>query len=40
LTLHVYGGDLAQYSTYEKTGATGQWLTSPQRSAIAGRLHA
>jgi predicted metal-dependent enzyme (double-stranded beta helix superfamily) len=40
LTLHVYGGDLAQYFTYEKTGETGQWLTSPQRSALAGHLRA
>ncbi len=40
LTLHVYGGDLAQYFTYERTGETGQWLTRPQRSAIAGHLHA
>lgn len=40
LTLHVYGGDLAQYATYEKAGETGQWLTWPQRAAIAGHLHA
>ena len=40
LTLHVYGGDLAQYLTYEEAGLAGQWLAKPQRSAIAGRLHA
>ncbi|WP_243049943.1 cysteine dioxygenase family protein [Dyella sp. RRB7] len=40
LTLHVYGGDLAQYFSYEKAGDTGPWLARPQRSAIAGRLYA
>jgi len=40
LTLHVYGGDLAQYLTYEKAGETGPWLVRPQRSAIAGTLYA
>ena len=40
LTLHVYGGDLAQYFTYEEAGKTGQWLAKPQRSSIAGRLYA
>jgi predicted metal-dependent enzyme (double-stranded beta helix superfamily) len=40
LTLHVYGGDLAQYFAYEKAGETGPWLARSQRSAIAGRLYA
>ena len=40
LTLHVYGGDLAQYFTYEEAGKPGQWLVKPQRSVIAGQLHA
>jgi predicted metal-dependent enzyme (double-stranded beta helix superfamily) len=40
LTLHVYGGDLAQYFTYQEAGETGQWLASLQRSAITGRLYA
>ncbi|WP_114241296.1 cysteine dioxygenase family protein [Dyella sp. C9] len=40
LTLHVYGGDLAQYFTYEEAGTAGQWLARPQRSAFAGRLYA
>ena len=38
LTLHVYGGDLAQYFAYEQVEPTGQWTAHPQRSAIAGRL--
>jgi predicted metal-dependent enzyme (double-stranded beta helix superfamily) len=40
LTLHVYGGDLAQYFTYQEAGAAGQWTRDPQRSAFAGRLYA
>ena len=40
LTLHVYGGDLAQYFAYEEAGTAGQWTKSPQRSAITGRLYA
>ena len=38
LTLHVYGGDLAQYFAYEQPEPTGRWIAQPQRSAIAGRL--
>ncbi|HET6553856.1 MAG TPA: cysteine dioxygenase family protein [Dyella sp.] len=38
LTLHVYGGDLAQYFAYEEAGESGQWLARPQRSAITGQL--
>lgn len=38
LTLHVYGGDLAQYSAYEQTGPAGSWIARPQHSAIAGRV--
>ncbi|MHA6204718.1 cysteine dioxygenase [Dyella soli] len=40
LTLHVYGGDLAQYVAYERAGESGPWLAKPQRSAIAGHLYA
>lgn len=40
LTLHVYGGDLAQYLTYEEAGTPGQWLVKQQRSAITGNLYA
>jgi hypothetical protein len=40
LSLHVYGGDLAQYLAYEQAERSKRWLAKPQRSAIAGRLHA
>lgn len=40
LTLHVYGGDLAQYFAYEEAGEPGQWLARPQHSVIAGHLYA
>ncbi len=39
LSLHVYGGDLAEYFAYEQAGPAGQWSTQPRRSIIAGRLH-
>jgi len=39
LTLHVYGGDLAQYFAYEQAEPAGRWIAQPQRSAIAGRLY-
>ena len=39
LTLHVYGGDLAQYFAYEQTEPAGRWIAQPRRSALAGRLH-
>jgi hypothetical protein len=38
LTLHVYGGDLAQYLIYQEAGKAGQWLKKQQHSAIAGHL--
>ena len=38
LTLHVYGGDLAQYFAYEQARPAGRWIAQPQLSAIAGRL--
>jgi predicted metal-dependent enzyme (double-stranded beta helix superfamily) len=38
LTLHVYGGDLTQFSAYEQVEPTGQWTSRLQRSTIAGRL--
>ena len=39
LTLHVYGGDLDDYSTYEQAEADATWLSQPQRATIAGPLH-
>ena len=38
LTLHVYGGDLAQYFAYEQAEPAGRWIAQPQRSALAGHL--
>ncbi len=38
LTLHVYGGDLAQYFAYERAEPAGRWTAHPERAAIAGRL--
>jgi len=38
LSLHVYGGDLAEYFAYEQAEPTGHWVAQPRRSAIAGRL--
>jgi predicted metal-dependent enzyme (double-stranded beta helix superfamily) len=38
LTLHVYGGDLAEFFAYEQAEPAGSWIAQPQRSAIAGRL--
>lgn len=40
LTLHVYGGDLAQYLAYERTAEDEPWLARPQHAAITGRLSA
>lgn len=40
LTLHVYGGDLAKYLTYQEAGEAGQWIASPRRSALTGLLYA
>jgi predicted metal-dependent enzyme (double-stranded beta helix superfamily) len=39
LSLHVYGGNLAEYFAYEQVGPVGQWSTQSRRSTIAGRLH-
>lgn len=39
VTLHVYGGNLAQYLAYEPAEADA-WLAHPQRAAIAGHLGA
>ncbi|HEX7816762.1 cysteine dioxygenase family protein [Dyella sp.] len=36
LTLHVYGGNLAEYFTYERTGQADRWEARPQRAVIAG----
>jgi hypothetical protein len=38
LTLHVYGGELAEYFGYEQVEPAGPWLARPQRSAVSGRL--
>lgn len=38
LTLHVYGGDLAEYFAYEQAEPAGRWHVQPRRSSIAGRL--
>jgi predicted metal-dependent enzyme (double-stranded beta helix superfamily) len=40
LTLHVYGGNLAQYLAYEQPGPAAHWIARPRRSEIAGRLPA
>lgn len=40
LSLHVYGGDLAQYLAYEQVESASRWQATPQRSVIAGRLRA
>ncbi|HEV2679620.1 MAG TPA: cysteine dioxygenase family protein [Rhodanobacter sp.] len=39
LTLHVYGGDLAEFFAYEQAEPMGRWIAQPQRSAVAGRLN-
>jgi predicted metal-dependent enzyme (double-stranded beta helix superfamily) len=38
LTLHVYGGDLNDYATYEQMEAEPFWQSQPQRARIAGPL--
>jgi predicted metal-dependent enzyme (double-stranded beta helix superfamily) len=38
LTLHVYGGDLDDYTTYEQTEVEPFWQSQPQRARIAGPL--
>ncbi|MGC1550024.1 MAG: cysteine dioxygenase family protein [Rhodanobacter sp.] len=38
LTLHVYGGDLTDYFTYEQAEPSNQWQAQPKRAAIAGYL--
>ena len=38
LTLHVYGGDLAQYFAYEQVEPAGNWIAQPKHGAIAGLL--
>lgn len=38
LTLHVYGGDLDDYATYEQVESEPHWLSLPQRARIAGPL--
>jgi predicted metal-dependent enzyme (double-stranded beta helix superfamily) len=38
LTLHVYGGDLAQYFAYEKAEPEESWVAKLQRSTISGHI--
>jgi hypothetical protein len=38
LTLHVYGGDLENYATYEQIQAEPYWLSAAQRARVAGPL--
>ncbi|GAB2586404.1 cysteine dioxygenase family protein [Dyella jejuensis] len=38
LTLHVYGGDLEDYTTYEQAASAPAWQGLPQRARIAGQL--
>ena len=38
LSLHVYGGALAEYFAYEQAAPSGRWVAQPRRSVIAGRL--
>lgn len=38
LSLHVYGGDLSEYFSYEQAAVDQPWQTQPQRAAIAGHL--
>lgn len=38
LTLHVYGGDLAQYLVYEKAEPAVGWVAKLQQAVIAGHI--
>lgn len=38
LSLHVYGGELDTYSTYEQTAPSGLWIAHARRHPIATRL--
>ena len=38
LTLHIYGGDLEDYATYEPSETEQHWQSLPQRARIAGPL--
>ncbi|HTC27573.1 cysteine dioxygenase family protein [Dyella sp.] len=38
LTLHIYGGDLDDYATYEESESEPYWQSQPQRARIAGPL--
>lgn len=40
LSLHVYGGDLAEYVAYEQTQPDETWRMQRQRAVIAGQLPA
>ena len=38
LTLHVYGGDLAQYFAYEQAEPDAGWVAKLQRAAVSGHI--
>ena len=38
LTLHVYGGELSRYHTYEQVAPTAGWTSRVQQGALAGHL--
>jgi hypothetical protein len=40
LSLHIYGGDLAQYTAYEQPGPADHWIARPRQSELAGWLTA
>jgi predicted metal-dependent enzyme (double-stranded beta helix superfamily) len=39
LTLHVYGGDLSRYRTYEQAAPAAGWTSRVQQGVLAGHLH-
>ena len=39
LTLHVYGGDLTRYRTYEAATPAGAWKARAQQGVLAGHLN-
>lgn len=38
ISLHVYGGDLAEYLAYERAENDQRWQAAPRRSVLAGQL--
>ena len=39
LTLHVYGGELSRYHTFEQATPTARWTSRMQQSVLAGHFH-